>query len=151
MTDQTRQFVLDIGSFLPDLPRHLFGFREIHEKRDTENEKAEEDGNKKCRNCKNSDHERFDNGIRHILLRRDLHIRRAQVNHKICAFELVQMQLPCQLGGKIPSVEFDDARLFLTLPSDAVCRFGGFQRRNLHQICQEESDADCGDHADDNL
>ena len=111
----------------------------------------EEYGNKKCRNCKNSDHERFDNGIRHILLRRDLHIRRAQVNHKICAFELVQMQLPCQLGSKIPSIEFDDSCLFLALSSDAVCCFGGFQRGNLHKVCQEEPDADCGNHADDNL
>ena len=54
------------------------------------------------------------------------------------------MQLPCQLGSEVPSIKFDDARLFLALPSDAVCRFGGFQRGNLHKVCQEEPDADCG-------
>ena len=63
----------------------------------------------------------------------------------------VQMQLSCQLGSKVPSIEFDDARLFFALPSDAVCCFGGFQRGNLHKVRQEEPDADCGNHADDNL
>ena len=55
------------------------------------------------------------------------------------------------VDSKIPSVEFDDARLFLALPSDAVCRFGGFQRGNLHKVRQEEPDTDCGNPADDNL